>query len=142
MPAYKFLEGVVTADLAFEASGNDLSALFTNAAQAVLVSQADVKTIQPKITKKIILKNADVGQLLFDFLNEIIYIKDAEQLIFASVKAAVIKNEEYELVADLKGETIDIKKHKLGNDLKAVTMHKFDVSQTKTGWKCTVVIDI
>jgi SHS2 domain-containing protein len=142
MPKYRFLEGIVTADLAFEATGKDLNELFTNAAMAVLVSQADVKTISPEMTKKISLENADAGQLLFDFLNEIIFLKDAKQLIFKSVNVSVSKNKAYKLVAELKGEQINPAKHKLGNDLKAVTMHKFSLEQTTKGWKCLVVIDI
>ena len=142
MPNYKFLEGIVTADLAFEATGKDLNALFENAALAVLESQAKLEAIDAKVIKKIVLQNDDVGQLLFDFLNEIIFLKDAEQLIFKTVKAVVKKNKEYELIAELAGEQIDQKKHKLGNDLKAVTMHKFKVEETKSGWKCLVVIDI
>lgn len=142
MPNYRFLEGIVTADLAFEATGKDLSALFTNAALAVLESQAKLETIAAKVAKKVVLENGDAGQLLFDFLNEIIYLKDAEQLIFKTVKAVVTKNGAYKLVADLKGEKIDQKKHKLGSDLKAVTMHQFKVEESKSGWKCQVVIDI
>jgi SHS2 domain-containing protein len=142
MPAYTFLEGIAVADLAFEATGKDLGKLFQNAAMALLVSQADVKTIKPKVTKKIVLENADPKQLLFDFLSEIIFLKDAEQLIFASAEAKVRKNARYELIAELKGETIDQKKHKLGNDLKAITRHQFKLEQAKTGWTCQVVVDI
>ncbi len=142
MAGYKFLEGVVTADLAFEAAGKDLNDLFVNAALAVLESQAKLETIEPKVAKKIVMENDDVGQLLFNFLNEIIFFKDAEQLIFKTVKVSIAKNAKYQLVAELKGEKIDPKKHKLGNDLKAVTMHKFNVEETPKGWKCLVVIDI
>jgi SHS2 domain-containing protein len=142
MPGYRFLEGIAVADLAFEAAGKDLAALFENAALAVFVSQVKLETVEPKVAKKIVLENEDVGQLLFDFLNEIIFLKDAEQLIFKSVKASITRNAVYKLVADLKGETIDPKKHKLGNDLKAVTMHQFKVEQTPKGWRCLVVIDI
>lgn len=140
MPGYKFLEGLVTADLAFEATGKDLNDLFTNAALAVLSSQVKLETVSEKVTKKVVMENEDVGQLLFDFLNEIIYLKDAEQLIFKTVRVAITGK--YKLVADLKGEKIDPQKHQLGNDLKAVTMHKFEIKQTPKGWRCQVVIDI
>lgn len=142
MPGYRFLEGLTVADLAFEATGKDLNDLFANAALAMLESQVELKTVAQKVTKKVVLENEDVGQLLFDFLSEIIYFKDAEQLIFKTVKAAVTKNAVFKLAADLKGEKIDQKKHKLGNDLKAVTYHQFKIEQTKTGWRCQVVIDI
>jgi SHS2 domain-containing protein len=55
MPNYKFLEGIVTADLAFEATGKDLNDLFTNAALAVLESQVKLETVEPKVTKKIVM---------------------------------------------------------------------------------------
>jgi len=142
MPKYRFLEGIVTADLAFEATGKDLNDLFTNAALAVLESQARLETIEPKVTKKVVLEHADIEELLFDFLNEIIFFKDAEQLIFKTVKVAITKDGKYKLTAQFKGEKIDQKKHKLGNDLKAVTMHQFKVEETTKGWRCQVVIDI
>jgi SHS2 domain-containing protein len=142
MPNYRFLEGISTADLAFEATGKELNDLFVNAALAMFESQVQLNTVEEKITKKIELERNDVGQLLFDFLNEIIFFKDAEQLIFKTVKVAISKNAKYKLVAELKGEKIDPKKHKLGNDLKAVTMHKFSIGQTPKGWKCQVVVDI
>lgn len=142
MAGYRFLEKLVTADLAFEATGKELNDLFANAALAMLESQAKLDTVEAKVTKKVVLENADVGQLLFNFLNEIIFFKDAEQLIFKTVKVSIAKNAKYKLVAELKGEKIDPKKHKLGNDLKAVTMHKFNVEQSPKGWKCTVVVDI
>jgi SHS2 domain-containing protein len=142
MPAYRFLEGIAVADLAFEATGKSLEELFTNAAMAMLVSQADTKTITSKETRTFELENDKVEQLLFDFLNEIIFFKDAEQLIFKSVEVKITKNKTYKLKATFSGDFIDQKKHKLGNDLKAVTMHRFRVGQTKTGWQCTVVVDI
>ncbi len=142
MPAYKFLEGIALADLAFEATGKTLNDLFKNAALAVFESQVKLTTVTPKIAKKIVMENEDVGHLLYDFLNEIIFFKDAEQLLFKTVKVAITKNTKYKLVAELKGEKINPNKHKLGNDLKAVTMHKFNVEKTLKGWKCLVVIDI
>lgn len=142
MPKYRYLEGVAVADLAFEAFGNDLNELFENAAMAMLSAQADLKTVDARILKEVDLENADIVQLLFDFLNEIIFYKDAEQLIFKTVKANIVRNKAYKLHAEFKGEIIDTAKHKLGNDLKAVTMHLFKVEKTKTGWKCTVVVDI
>lgn len=142
MPNYRFLEGVSTADLAFEATGKELNDLFANAALAMFESQVKLNTVEEKITKKIVMERNDIGQLLFDFLSEIIFFKDAEQLVFKTANVSIAKNAKYKLVAELKGEKIDPMKHKLGNDLKAVTMHKFNVEQTPKGWKCLVVVDI
>ena len=59
MAKYKFLEGVVTADLAFEATGKSLNELFENAALALFVSQVKLTTVTPKVTKQIKLKAKD-----------------------------------------------------------------------------------
>jgi SHS2 domain-containing protein len=142
MAGYKFLEGIATADVAFEANGKDLNELFQNAAMAVFATQVDVKTVNERVTTELELQNEDIGQLLVDFLNQIIFYKDANQLIYKSAKVVIIKNKHYALHAELHGEEIDQKKHKLGNDVKAVTMHKFKVEQTKSGWMCRVVLDI
>ena len=142
MPGYRFLEGVVTADLAFEAQGKDLEELFTNAAMALFDAQVKLETVEPKIIKKGTFENENLEQLLYDFLEQIIFLKDAEQLLFKTVKVKIIKNKAYKLEAEFKGEKIDIKKHELGNDLKAVTWHKFKIEQTPKGWLCQIVIDI
>lgn len=142
MQGYKFLEGIATADVAFEATGKTLNKLFENAALAVFATQVDVKTVKEKVTTEIELENKDVEHLLIDFLNEIIFYKDADRLIYKTVRVDIIKNKTYTLHAELHGEEIDLKKHKLGNDVKAVTMHKFKIEETKKGWTCRVVLDI
>lgn len=142
MSKYRYLEGIAIADLAFEATGKNLNELFVNAAEAMMAAQVDLRTVVPKTLKEVEIENQDIGQLLFDFLSEIIFYKDAEQVLFKTVKVNINKNKTYKLRAEFKGEVIDLAKHKLHNDLKAVTMHKFAIEQTKTGWKCTVVVDI
>lgn len=142
MKGYRYLEGVVTADLAFEATGKDLDELFVNAAMALFDAQANLDTVQDKTSKTVKLKNKNLEQLLHDFLSEIIYYKDAEQLLFKTAKVKISKNAQYELTAELKGEKLDMSKHELGNDLKAVTWHKFKIEQTPKGWRCQAVVDI
>ncbi len=140
---FKFLEGITEADYAFEAFGKDLNELFENSASAVMSAQADVKTIKTKEKKEVKLKNEKVETLLFDFLQEIIYYKDAEVLLFnkAKVKIRKVKNE-YELVATLEGEEINQEKQKLGADVKAITYHMFEVEQTSKGWRAQIILDV
>ncbi len=35
-----------------------------------------------------------------------------------------------------------MKKHDLIVDVKAVTLHRFEVKQTETGWKASIILDI
>lgn len=144
---YKFLPDIATADIAFDAYGKTLSGLFTNAALATCATIANPKTITPRVAKTINLSNNDLERLLFELLEEIIYLKDAELLLFSSVKTRVKKDTKakgwaYHLTAVLKGEKLNHKKHELHSDVKAVTMHLFEIKKTRAGYKARVVLDI
>jgi SHS2 domain-containing protein len=140
---YKFLENFVTADMAFEAYGKDLSELFTNAASAVAAAMVEPKSMSPKIKKVIKMQNKDLPNLMIDFLNEIIYYKDAESLLFPKVKVKITeKNGLYHLAADLAGDKIDFTKHKVEADVKSATWHSFELQKKGKSWHTRVVLDI
>src|SRR3989344_2917683 len=143
MKKYRFLDNVATADLCFEAEGSNLNELFEAAGLAVCESMVSFKTVTPTIEKKIMIQHHDIERLLFEFLEEIIYVKDAELLLFSKIKVDIHPHEKgHELHAVLWGEKINQSKHELHNDVKAVTMHMFEIKKTTSGWKARVVVDI
>ena len=141
---FNFLEKLVTADIAFEAFGKNLKELFENSALALNETMVDTKTVPPKIKKIFKLQNADLNKLYMDFLNEIIYYKDAESLLFSKYKVKVEQKDKLmKLSAEIYGDKIDWQKHKLLADAKAATWHMFKLEQKKgKGWRAQVVIDI
>ena len=77
---FHYLEDIGTADIAFEATGRDLPELFTSAANATMnVMIENLDTIEPREMRRIELENDEIDMLLFDFLQELIYFKDAER---------------------------------------------------------------
>ena len=79
---YKFLDEIATADIAFEATGRDLPELFSDAADATMNVMIDnLDAIEARETRQIELSNDKLDMLLFDFLQELIYFKDAERLL-------------------------------------------------------------
>ena len=79
---YEYLEEIGTADIAFEATGRDLAELFRDAADATTNVMIDnIEAIQPRETRQIELSNDKLDMLLFDFLQELIFLKDAERLL-------------------------------------------------------------
>jgi SHS2 domain-containing protein len=140
---YKYVEGISMADVAFEAEGKTLEELFTSSALALEEVQVDLKTVKPVIEHEINVEAASADNLLFNFLEELVFLKDAEQLLLVqfTIKIAQEKNK-LTLHCVANGEAINLKNHKLGQDIKAVTLHQFKVEQTKTGWKALVVLDI
>ncbi|SRR6266481_58761 len=141
---YKFLEDVATADIAFEATGRDLPELFREAADAttnVMIDNLDA--IEPRETRRIELSNDELDMLLFDFLQELIYLKDSERLLLRIQEVHINEKERrYFLKATAEGETLDAERHHQRADVKAVTLHDFSVVQEKGGWKTRVLLDI
>jgi SHS2 domain-containing protein len=138
---YKFLPDIAIADIAFEAQSKTVDGLFESCAMALTDIMVDPTTLRAKVTKEISLKSDDLERLLYDFLTELIVMKDVESLLFSDVKVEV-SSAGTELAAEAKGEPIDRVRHVLRNDVKAVTMHMFGVRQEGGTWKATVVLDI
>ena len=139
---YKFIEGLTTADVAFEAKGKTLKGLFESAALDMLDIMANPKKVEKKIIKKFSLEEANLENLMFKFLDEIIFFKDSDALVFNSSKVNVKQNKNLKLTATLYGDRIDYKKQELKVDPKAVTMHKFEVKKDKQGYFARVIVDI
>ncbi len=142
MKKYVYLEGLVTADAAFDAFGKTIEEVFENCALATAGIMIDFKTLKTKITKKIIIVAENEEKLLFNFLDQIIFLKDSEQLLFKKFKVKITNAKQFRLESDCIGDKINQETQKLGNDLKAVTYHNFKLEQTKQGWSARIVLDI
>lgn len=130
-------------DAAFRVRGGTLSKLFENAASAATKAMVDIETVASSETKSVELTAEKLEDLLYDFLSEIIYYKDAEQLLFSEFEAEVSQTGcKYKLKAELKGEKINRTKHKLKEDVKSATYHKLKVSKADKGYSATVILDI
>ena len=70
--AFRFLQDVTRADVAFKASGKTLSALFKSAGEAVLETMANPKSVKPKLKLEFKKKGETVEKMLFEFLEEIV----------------------------------------------------------------------
>ncbi len=140
---YKFIEGLTTADVAFEAKGKTLNELFESAAMAVFDIMAEPKKVRKTIIKKFILEENKLESLMFNFLDEILFFKDSDAMVFSSCKADVREKEgKFILNSALYGDNIDYKTQQLKVDPKAITMHKFEVRKGKSGYLARVVVDI
>ena len=141
---YKFLEEIGTADIAFEAVARDLPELFRDAADATMNVMIDnLDAIEPRETRNIELSNEKIDMLLFDFLQELIYFKDAERLLLRVREAQLQeRDQKYFLNAKAAGEPLDAVRHDQRADVKAVTLHDFSVEKEDGGWKARVLLDI
>jgi len=140
---YRFLSNIALADVAFVARGASLPSLFEAAARALTDVMVDRRTVVGRVERRIDVKSPSVDRLLYDFLTELIVIKDVDSLLFKDYKVS-ITSRGHALACVMRGEEIDRERHALRNDVKAVTMHMFEVKKKgKLGWwEATVVLDI
>ncbi len=142
--SYRFIEDIAIADVAFEAWGEDLAGVLTAAAEAtlnVMVSDLDSVAIRERRTVNLEAEEPDL--LLFDFLQEVIFFKDANRLLLRPANVVAKAREGICTVsADLVGEELDMERHDLVVDVKAVTLHRFVVERVDGRWRAFVVLDI
>lgn len=141
---YRFLDSVAIADVAFEATGKTLGELFAAAGEATVATMVDSpEGISARTSRTIQLSNSELDMLLFDFLQELVYYKDADGLLLMVRHVGIEERSgEFRLNATGHGEEIDMDRHELRADVKAVTLHEFRLEQTGEGWRCFVILDV
>jgi SHS2 domain-containing protein len=142
MEEFVFLDDIATSDVAIESRGDTLEELFRASATATFEVMVDTRGVQSKIKKELHLENQEIDRLLFDWLAEIIYLKDSEYMVFSKFDIEIKKNSNYLLNAKIFGEEINQSKHELRCDVKAITYHLFDVSKKEGKWTARFVLDI
>jgi SHS2 domain-containing protein len=141
---YEFRGDIAHADIAFNAWNETLEGLFRDAAEATMkVMVENVPAVRPTETVEIALDQTNEEMLLFDFLNELIFYKDARRLILLPKEITIGRSEAgCDLKATLQGEEINTERHRMNTDVKAVTMLRFSLTQVQEGWRATVVLDV
>ncbi len=141
---FKYLPDIAIADAAFEAWGDTLESVFISCADALTgVMVDDLSLIEGKEAVDLRLFNDDLEMLLFDFLSELVYIKDAKRLLLRVGGVEVTEEGGgYGLIGKASGEEIDPARHRLLADVKAVTLSRFSLVREDGGWRAIVVVDI
>lgn len=141
---YEYLADEVTSDVRFRASGADLDALFTAAADAttnLMVRRLD--SVAPTVSIAVTVRAETLDLLLLNLLEELVFHKDAARLLLRATDVHVeAEGAGHRARATLVGETIDPAKHELAADVKAVTLHGLVVQRTGTEWRAEVTLDV
>jgi SHS2 domain-containing protein len=142
--SYRYRDDLSVADVAFEAEGTSLEELFTSAWDATLqVMIENPSALGSKSRRSIAIENQSVDLLLYNFLQELIYYKDAEALLLRLEHCRIdAGTSPAKLEALAAGEPIDSKRHHLGVDVKAVTFYRFCLKHEGELWRTTVVLDV
>lgn len=121
--------------------GRDLADLLRNAARAlnaIILSEDSV--VRPEMERTISLDSLDSDTLLVDWLNELIYRSEVEQLVFSEFQFDTLQDGL--LVARCRGEYLDASRHRVIREVKAATYHMSDIRRTQLGYHARVVFDV
>jgi SHS2 domain-containing protein len=124
MKQYEFIEH--TADVGVKAYGKTVAEAFEHAAEAMFDIITDESTIDSIGEYDIQLEAPDLEQLLVDWLSKLLFLNDAENLVFGKFQVTIDANR---LSARVFGEKYNKKKHKMGVEIKAVTYHMLQVKE-------------
>lgn len=138
MAGYEIVEH--PADIGFRFWSDNLDGAFNQALKALTWMLAGDNPVRPRTAVTINLKSPDRLALLFDFLSEVLYYYDAEQLIFE--KAEFQHLSETELNATLYGEQFDPDRNTAPYYVKAITYHQIKLAPSDGGWEGIVYVDI
>ena len=142
--SFHFLDDVAMADLAFDASGDSLQELFQGATGAVMEALADPTTVGSTWQQTIERTDEDPAELLFDWLSDLVYWKDAAGVVFSKAYLTLIHMSHglWSLNGQLYGEPIDQSRQALRSDVKGVTKHLYRLGQEQGQWTVRVVLDV
>jgi len=139
---FEFVEGP-TGDLSFVARAPTLEGLFRSAAEAFLaVTLEDASTLETRERRELTLEEPDLELLLLRFVNELVFLRDASELLLRPERLRVTQDGVARLAATLAGERIDRRRHDLRSDVKAATAHRLRVAETPEGWEARLTLDV
>ena len=128
-----------TADVGIIAYGTNMSQAFVNAARALFSLITELDDVEEVMYRDIELTASDEESLLVAWLNELIYLFDAEGIILK--RFDITELDSTRLKARSYGEKVDSSKHSLKTGVKAATYHMLKVDKDN-GCKVQVLFDI
>ena len=128
------------ADIGIEIKGKSLEDLFINAALGTTSLMIEQHEIAANTKKEINLKGNDMENLFIKWLDEVIYLFDAEGFLIKNVLVETLRATSLHTI--LQGEKYNKTKHEIKLYLKSVTYHQLEIKQTKEGWEAKVFFDV
>ena len=127
--SYKVLDHAT--DAFIEVTASSLTEAFKVAGDSVVDTILDNSKIEEKEERNIVVMGKDLNYLLYNWLEDLIYLIITEGFAIKKLDITLEKNEEYTISAQIFGEDIDIKKHGFKVEIKSPTFHEMDIKQEK-----------
>lgn len=137
---FEFLEH--TADTKIRAYGKSLEDAFVSVVIATTQVMTDVNKVYCVESKSINVESKTEKSLLYDFLDEILFLFDTEGFLAASVDDLVIeKNGKYKLSCIIKGDFAS-NGYDVHTAIKAITYSEMEITKSDKGVVIQIVHDL
>ena len=140
----------VTADIGFYAYGKSIEEAYENAGLAMFNVITDISKVKKEESREFEIVSEDLVSLLYDYLEELLFLQDTEFLFFSDFKVNIKKIvdsessnlENYKLTCFACGEEIDWNVHSPKSEVKAITFHKMCVKEDNGVFKLRAILDL
>ena len=128
-----------TADTGIIAYGENLEKAFENTALGMFSLITELKNIKKDQIRKINVSATDRDNLLINWLNELIYLFDVDNLVFSNFD--IIRLTDTTISATAYGEKVDLSRHEIKTGIKAATYHMLKIEEND-GCRVQVLFDL
>ena len=140
----------VTADIGFHAYGRSLEEAYENAGLAMFNVVTDIDKVKKSESREFEIVSEDLVSLLYDYLEELLFLQDTEFLFFSGFEINIEKVasdessdlENYRLACIAYGEEIDWDIHTHRSEVKAITFHKMCVKEENGIFRLRAILDL
>jgi len=129
-----------TADVGIRAFGKTVEDVFVNAAYALFDLLTNLKSVQSRVNREIIVEGMDLEDLLVRWLSELLFLCEGEGYLFREF--SILSLTPNSLKAVVEGEIFDPARHEFKTEIKAITYHQVEVAQKDGRWVGKVIFDI
>ena len=126
-----------TADVRVRIEAPTLDALFEDAGMA-LFSIMYGTCLEGGVERQIALASGDLESLLTEYLSELLYLSEAEGLVFCSFQVSISGTS---LEATARGEPLDPSRH-AGREVKGISYSGLEITTAAEGYATEVIFDI
>ncbi|MDE2993802.1 MAG: archease [Chloroflexota bacterium] len=137
-PPFELIEH--PADVGIRVYGRGLAALFTHAALGLCSLVTDTDTVLERETRSVEVAAPDRESLLVAWLSEVLWLIEAEDLLFA--RFTIESLSDTGLAATAYGEPADPQRHPYRGVIKAVTYHQLQLRQQAGTWSTNIIFDV
>ena len=138
--SFSYPEGGPTADLLVAATGKTLGEAFAQIAFGMFNMMSPLEGIKEVEEFTLDAQGTDLESLLFNLMDEFLFITDVEFLIPKTIQVTV-DHENFSASAVCMGERFSAATHEVGIQIKAVTYHMMEIKETSDGWYVRMVFD-